>query len=79
MSHSQNSVILLSSTKIPRPYQHFIIKNSLICSSSFNARIWLDLRNPYKFDWINKIERVQNKFLRFIYMKFPNNYIITDH
>ncbi|CAI6352586.1 unnamed protein product [Macrosiphum euphorbiae] len=37
------------------------------------------LWNPYQLVWINKIERVQNKFLRFINTKIPNNCIIIDH
>jgi len=37
------------------------------------------LWNSYQLVRINKIERVQNKFLRYINMKIPNNCIITDH
>jgi hypothetical protein len=49
---------------------------ALVCSIlEYCSILW----NPYQLLLINKIERVQNKFLRYINTKIPNNCIITDH
>jgi hypothetical protein len=41
----------------------------------YGSVVW----NPYQLNWINKIERVQNKFLRYINSKTPNKCAVIDH
>jgi len=60
-----NNVVLLKTL-------YFALVRSIL---KYCSILW----NPYQLVRINKIKRVQDKFLRFINTKNPNNCIITNH